>query len=147
MIDMEAPTDKIKNEHSSYSILFFDGVCNLCNASVDFVVSKDRNRKFRYAPLQSETAKKVLGNTSINLENPSSFVLYHQGTILRKSSAALKVAQLLGFPLSLVSVFFIIPKFIRDWVYSVIADNRYKWFGKKETCRLPTESERELFLD
>ena len=131
----------------STTILFFDGHCNLCNNSVDFVITRDKKRVFRFAPLQGETAKDVLGDVNIDLEHPDSFVLSKDNEVYFRSTAALMVARQLGFPWSLMSVFLVVPPFIRDAVYNLIARNRYKWFGRKETCRLPSPEERSLFLD
>ena len=131
----------------STTILFFDGHCNLCNNSVDFVITRDKKRVFRFAPLQGETAKDVLGDVNIDLEHPDSFVLSKDNKVYFRSTAALMVARQLGFPWSLMSVFLVVPPFIRDAVYNLIARNRYKWFGRKETCRLPSPEERSLFLD
>jgi predicted DCC family thiol-disulfide oxidoreductase YuxK len=133
-------------ENQSVAVVYFDGVCNLCNASVDFIIQRDNQRVFRFASLQSESGKKVLEENGFNTSDYDSFILAWQGNVYIKSSAALKVAQLLGLPFSLSNVFWIIPSFIRDSVYSVIARNRYRWFGKKETCRLPTPEERSLFI-
>ncbi len=129
------------------TILFFDGHCNLCNNSVDFVITRDKKRVFRFAPLQGETAKDVLGDVNIDLEHPDSFVLSKDNKVYFRSTAALMVARQLGFPWSLTSLFLVVPPFIRDAVYNLIARNRYKWFGRKETCRLPSPEERSLFLD
>jgi len=129
------------------TILFFDGHCNLCNNSVDFVITRDKKHVFRFAPLQGETAKDVLGDVNIDLEHPDSFVLSKDNEVYFRSTAALMVARQLGFPWSLMSVFLVVPPFIRDAVYNLIARNRYKWFGRKETCRLPSPEERSLFLD
>jgi len=129
------------------TILFFDGHCNLCNNSVDFVITRDKKRVFRFAPLQGETAKDVLGVVNIDLEHPDSFVLSKDNKVYFRSTAALMVARQLGFPWSLTSLFLVVPPFIRDAVYNLIARNRYKWFGRKETCRLPSPEERSLFLD
>jgi len=131
----------------STTILYFDGHCNLCNNSVDFVITRDKKRVFRFAPLQGETAKDVLGVVNIDLEHPDSFVLSKDNKVYFRSTAALMVARQLGFPWSLTSLFLVVPPFIRDAVYNLIARNRYKWFGRKETCRLPSPEERSLFLD
>jgi predicted DCC family thiol-disulfide oxidoreductase YuxK len=135
----------MKNENT-FSVIYFDGVCNLCNASVDFVIKRDKNKKFRYASLQSETGQKILAENKFNKSDYDSFILEHKGNVYIKSTAALQVALNLGFPINLMGIFLIIPSFIRNWVYELIAKNRYKWFGKKETCRLPSPEERALFL-
>lgn len=130
---------------SGHPVIFFDGVCNLCNKTVDFVVRKDTAHIFRFAALQSDFARTIPGLKSINLDNPESFVLYKNGEILQKSDAALAVAKELKRPYSLAYSLRFIPKNIRDDVYDLIARNRYRWFGKKESCRIPTEEERSLF--
>jgi predicted DCC family thiol-disulfide oxidoreductase YuxK len=129
-----------------YSIIYFDGVCNLCNASVDFIIKRDSKKQFRYASLQSEAGQKILADNQFNKDDYDSFILHHKGKTYIKSTAALKVALIIGFPLNLMGIFLIIPPIVRNWVYEWIAANRYKWFGKKETCRLPSKEERALFL-
>lgn len=126
-------------------IVFFDGVCNLCNNTIDFLVKRDTKRIFRYSPLQGKAAKELL---PVNYANDlSGMVYYRMGKIYAKSSAALMIANDLGHIYKLAMVFWIVPRFIRDGVYNWVARNRYKWYGKKETCRLPTSEERLLFLD
>ncbi|MCB9262434.1 MAG: DUF393 domain-containing protein [Flavobacteriales bacterium] len=130
------------------TIVFFDGVCNLCNKTVDFIIRKDRKNQFVFAALQSKTAKKMLAeNPKIHLDSPDSFVLLDNGQLFQKSTAAIKVLSKLGFPFSLFIIFLIFPAFIRNPIYAFIAKNRYKIWGKRETCRIPTEAERLLFLD
>lgn len=130
-----------------YDIVFFDGVCNLCNASVDFIIKHDKKKRFRFASLQSERGQAILKANQFNPNDYDSFILETQGKVYIKSTAALKVVAQLGFPFSLMMIFRIIPPFIRNAVYSWIAKNRYKWFGQKETCRLPSPEERALFLN
>jgi len=126
-------------------ILYFDGVCNLCNSTIDFFISKDSKKKFRYAPLQSNSAKKNLGNRYT--QDLDTVVLSYKGRIYTKSQAILASLVILGLPYSLMGIFFIIPKFLSDLIYKFIAVNRYRFFGQKETCRLATPEEKELFLD
>ncbi len=127
------------------SIVFFDGVCNLCNFSVDFLIRKDTKNKFLFAPLQGETALKLLpSNTSNQLD---SVVYYKNGTIYTHSDAAIQILISLGGVFSFAKVFLVFPSILRDSVYKLIAKKRYKWFGKKETCRLPTAAEKEKFLN
>jgi len=127
------------------NILFFDGVCTLCNSFVDTLMRLDKNKKLRYASLQGNTAKKLLPKDMTT--NINSLVLIHQGELKTRSSASLTTFKVLGGVYSLAYIFILVPKFIRDWVYKLIAKNRYKWFGKQETCRVPTPSERERLLD
>jgi len=105
----------------------------------------DKNKKLRYASLQGNTAKKLLPKDMTT--NINSLVLIHQGELKTRSSASLTTFKVLGGVYSLAYIFILVPKFIRDWVYKLIAKNRYKWFGKQETCRVPTPSERERLLD
>jgi predicted DCC family thiol-disulfide oxidoreductase YuxK len=124
-------------------IVFFDGVCNLCNAFVDFLIR--RNQNLLFAPLQGSTAAKLLPKDKI--ENLPSIVFWSHGNIYIESTAALRILARLGPGYQMITVFMVLPKFIRDQVYRFIARNRYRWFGKKDTCRLPTPAERMRFLD
>jgi predicted DCC family thiol-disulfide oxidoreductase YuxK len=127
------------------TILFFDGYCTLCNASVDFVLRHDKACVLKVASLQGQAAREHLPETL--RESLDSLVLFHNGRIYTESTAALKVAGLLGFPWTLATVFLLVPPFIRNAVYRWVARNRYRWFGKRDTCRLPTAAERARFLD
>lgn len=135
------------SETHSGPIIFFDGVCNLCNSSVDRVIRWDKKSVFRFASLQSKKAEELLQPFNLNLKDPGSIVYYHKGKIRQKSNAVLSILLKLGLPFSLLYVFKITPRFLRNYVYDVIARNRYKWFGVKETCRIPTEEEKALFID
>ncbi len=129
-------------------LILFDGVCNLCNAAIQYVIKHDKNDLFRYAPLQSEIGKAVIVRFNIDMKKTDSILLYSEENGLSvKSSAALKVAKHLGFPRNLMVVFFIVPTFIRNWVYDYIAKNRYQWYGKKEECMIPTPELKAKFLD
>ena len=122
-----------------HSIVLFDGICNLCHNTVRFIYKRDKSDQFRYQSLQSAQAKQALAN--FNYEDElSSFVLIHNNKLYTKSSAALKMAQLLGFPYSLMGLFWVVPKPIRNAVYSFVAANRYKWFGQQnEVCEFSPE--------
>lgn len=130
-------------------LILFDGVCNLCNSSVLFVIKRDKNNVFMFAPLQSNTGKQIIKTFNIDSTKTDSILLYNpkNKSIQSKSTAALKIASNLGFPTSIMSVFLIIPNFIRNWAYHFIAKNRYKWYGKKETCMIPTPELKSKFLD
>lgn len=126
-------------------ILFFDGVCGLCNQAVDFVLKRDRNRIFQFAPLQGETARVLLSPS--DYENLNSMVLWIDGRAYRKSAAAVRILWLLGSGwMVLGTLIWIIPAPLRNIAYSLIARNRYRIFGKKESCRIPTPEERTRFL-
>ncbi len=129
-------------------IIFFDGVCNLCNGFIDYVINRDKNKTIYYATLQSDIAKTQLEEYNISLEKEYTTIYYYANNKLySKSSAILQIfLQLSMFHKIMSRIFWIIPKFIRDAIYGFISKNRYSFFGKKETCRLPTEQERKQFL-
>ena len=129
-------------------LILFDGVCNLCNSSVQYVIKRDKKEIFLFTALQSDVGKKILEHYKIDTSEIDSILLYTPNKgIEYKSTAALKVAVSLGFPENLMGLFFIVPAFIRNWVYDFIAKNRYKWYGKKESCMIPTKSLKSRFLD
>ncbi|NRB60950.1 MAG: thiol-disulfide oxidoreductase DCC family protein [Winogradskyella sp.] len=129
-------------------LILFDGVCNLCNSSVLYVIKRDQNNRFLFAPLESETGQAVIKKFNIDTDAIDSILLYKpkNDKIFFKSTAALQVGKHLGFPLNLASIFFIIPTFIRNWVYDYVAKNRYKWYGKKDACMIPTPELKSKFL-
>lgn len=129
-------------------LILFDGVCNLCNSSVLYVIKRDKKDKFLFAPLQSDTGKEIISNFNIDTQKIDSILLYNpeKHTITYKSSAALHIAKRLGFPLNLMALFMIVPPFIRNWVYDYIAEHRYQWFGKKEVCMIPTPELQSKFM-
>jgi|SRR6185436_84808 len=131
-----------------HGIILFDGICNYCSRWVDLVMENDKKDHFRFATIQSETGQKLLHQKVFPSQNlPDSVILIENGNMFFKSDAGLKIAKKLDFPFSLLYGFIIFPKFIRDRVYDFIANNRYKWFGKKEICRVPvTEEENKKFL-
>ncbi len=128
------------------AIILFDGVCNLCNSSVNLVIRRDKKNYFQFAPLQSDVAKQLLKNQNTPLSKTESMVLLENGKIFFKSSAALRTARHLGGLYPLFYGLIIIPTFIRNAVYDLISRNRYKWFGKRETCMLPTEELKKKFI-
>ncbi|SFD69730.1 Predicted thiol-disulfide oxidoreductase YuxK, DCC family [Algibacter lectus] len=129
-------------------LILFDGVCNLCNSSVQYVIKRDKKEQFLFTALQSDTGKQILNQYKIDTAKIDSILLYTpEKGINYKSTAALKVATSLGFPVNLMAIFFIVPTFIRNWVYDFIAKNRYKWYGKKESCMIPTPELKNRFLD
>lgn len=128
-------------------VLLFDGVCNLCNRSVQFVIKKDKKRIFRFASLQSELGMHVMQQYGLPVSDLNSFLLLENGKLYTKSTAALRLTRKLGGGWPLLYAFMIVPKFIRDGIYSWIARNRYKWFGKRDACWLPTPELKTLFLD
>lgn len=133
---------------SHKKLILFDGVCNLCNSSVQYVIKHDKKNMFMFTALQSEAGQQIIKEYKIDTNKTDSILLYtpEQG-VVSKSTAALKIAYHLGFPQNLMTVFFIIPPFIRNWVYDYIAKNRYKWYGKKESCWIPTPELKSKFLE
>jgi predicted DCC family thiol-disulfide oxidoreductase YuxK len=130
-----------------YYIILFDGVCNLCNNAITFVIKRDPKNRFKYAPLQSDSGEQLVNQYDIDTSTLDSIILIKNNTAYAKSSAALRIAQSLSGVWPLLSVFLILPAFIRNWVYDYVARNRYKWFGKKDTCMIPTPELRSKFLD
>jgi predicted DCC family thiol-disulfide oxidoreductase YuxK len=128
-------------------VILFDGVCNLCNGAVQYVLKHDPNNRFLFASLQSQFGQQVLAAHHLSNTNFKSFILLENGNIYQRSTAALMVTKQLTAPISLLYWCIIVPSFIRDGVYNFIAKNRYKWFGKQETCWLPTPELKERFLD
>ncbi len=132
--------------HQSGPIVLFDGVCNLCNASVQWIITHDRDNVFRFASLQSEFAKQELARRGVSVSLSSVIVLDGE-RLLSHSDAAIAVAGALGLPWSLARGAKIVPRFIRDGVYNWIAKNRYRCFGTRDACMMPTPELRERFLD
>ncbi|SNR34560.1 Predicted thiol-disulfide oxidoreductase YuxK, DCC family [Lutibacter agarilyticus] len=135
--------NNIKNK----SIILFDGVCNLCNASVNFIIKHDKKERFIFASLQSDAAKEILLHFPAKKNKLDSVLLVENNVIYDKSTAALLISSKLSGGFKLVSIFKLIPKFIRDAIYDFIAKNRYAWFGKKETCMLPAPEIKNRFLE
>lgn len=129
-----------------HKIILFDGVCNLCNNTLNFIIRHDKKNLFKFAALQSNIADELLHPFSMEENKLDSIVLLENGRKYTQSSAALRIAKNLSGAYPLLYIFMIIPKFIRDWVYAVISKNRYKWFGKKESCMIPTPELKDKFL-
>jgi predicted DCC family thiol-disulfide oxidoreductase YuxK len=126
-------------------IVFFDGVCGLCNGFVDWLLRKDRRGRLRMAPIQGLTARS-LGISAEGVE-PDSIVFYRKGKMFRESGAAIRlVADLGGFG-KIAIILLAVPGFIRDGVYRYVARNRYRWFGRLDACRIPEPQERRFFLE
>ena len=134
------------NKQLTHSIILFDGVCNLCNGAVNFVIKRDPGNVFKFTPLQEKQGVLLLKKHAIDAQELDSIVLVENKKVYTKSSAALRIARKLSGLWPLFFVLLIIPRFIRDGVYDFIAKNRYKWFGKKEQCIIPTPGLREKFL-
>jgi predicted DCC family thiol-disulfide oxidoreductase YuxK len=131
---------------SESPVIFFDGLCNLCSKAVQFTIERDHKNIFRFASLQSDYAKEKLAPFHIEPTANNSFVLLEDGKVYERSTAALRVAKKLNGFWPLLYGFMIVPRFIRDAVYNYVAKNRYKWFGKEESCWVPTPELKEKFL-
>lgn len=131
----------------AHALVLFDGVCNLCNASVRWILARDREQRFRFAALQSDAAREALAAAHAPPELPDSVVLVAQGRVYVRSDAAIGIARRLGFPWSLAAAALVLPRFARDALYGWIARNRYRWFGKQDACMVPTPALRARFLD
>lgn len=129
------------------AVIFFDGVCNLCNGAVQFVITHDKNEYFKFAALQSDFAQSMLSDLTLEVKRGDSFILVENGRVFEQSTAALRIAKKLGGLWPLLYGFIIVPPLIRNAVYRFIAHNRYKWFGKRESCWIPTPALRNRFLD
>ncbi len=129
-------------------IILFDGICNLCNGSVIFILKREQNPIFKFASIQSEVGAELLNWCGLPSDYSQAVILIDHGKIYLGSTAALKIGQMLKFPWSFLAYAgFIIPKFIRDWVYNQIAIHRYQWFGKRDMCIIPTENLKSRFYD
>ncbi len=129
-------------------IIVFDGVCNLCNSSITQVIERDKNNQYVFASIQGETGKKLIKERDINTDLIDSIILIDPGVAYyTKSTAAIKVIKSFGGIYSLFGVFEYLPESIRDAVYDYIAKNRYKWYGKKNACMIPTPELKDKFLD
>lgn len=127
-------------------VILFDGVCNFCNGAVNFVIKRDKTAQIHFAPLQSEKGRLFARQYGFSDEELKTFIFIEDNKFYTKSTAALKVCRYLGALWPLCYGFIIVPKFIRNAVYDLLAKNRYKWFGKKDTCMIPTPEVRARFI-
>ena len=149
MTENPDPTEAAAPPTHDGPILLFDGVCNLCDATVQFIIDHDARSQFRFAALQSQAARDLLAkhNAPAPEDLPDSVVLLDEAGVHLRSDAALRTVRRLRFPYPLLFLFVLIPRFLRDPAYEWIARNRYRWFGRQTVCRIPTSEERALFLD
>ena len=135
-------------DNNNYTaVILFDGVCNFCNSSVHFIIKHDTKKHFRFAAIQSEFGKRSLKKYNINSSKTDSIILIENQKAIIKSTAALRIALRLNKLYPLLYICILVPYFVRNWVYDFIARNRYKWFGKKEVCMIPSQEIRALFID
>tara|TARA_R110002073_G_scaffold4213_2_gene28015 strand:- start:1454 stop:1864 length:411 start_codon:yes stop_codon:yes gene_type:complete len=134
------------NPSQNKPIILFDGVCNLCNTSIQLIIKKDLKEQFLFAPLQSDAGQRILLHNKLENLDFGTIILLENNKIYDKSTAALRITRRLSGGYPLLYAFVIVPKFIRDAVYKTIANNRHKWFGKQAQCMVPTASIKERFL-
>jgi predicted DCC family thiol-disulfide oxidoreductase YuxK len=130
-----------------HPIILFDGVCNFCNGAIYFVLKQDKKGIFKFAPLQSEAGQRLLQHYNLSMKEFDSFILIDKGKVYKKSAASLRVMNKLPWYWKEAQILRMIPTAFRDAIYDFIAKNRYKWFGKKEQCMVPTPELRSRFLN
>ena len=126
-------------------IVFFDGVCNLCQGSIRYLIKHDKKGVIKFASLQGNYAKDFVNETEI--QSMQSILFFDGKMLYKKSTAVLKLSSLLGGWHQLLLLGYILPRFVRDWLYNIVAKNRYRWFGKKDQCMLPSKGFENRFLD
>ena len=129
-----------------YPVILFDGFCYLCNSTVNFIIRHDKKKIFLFSTLQSEFSSKILKQFSIPQKEFDTVILLFESTVYLRSEAFFEITKILGFPWSVIKVFKIIPGKLRDSIYSLISDHRYRWFGKREKCMIPAESFKSRFM-
>ena len=131
---------------SAKPLLVFDGECRLCNWAVNFILEKDRKGLFLFSPYQSEVGRKILTRFRLSPLQVKTVYLLESGRLYSKSTAFFRIVRKLSFPWNLLYVLILIPRPLRDCVYNFVATNRFRWFGEKNSCRLPDEKEKERFI-
>lgn len=136
----------MENIDNTDNIVLFDGYCILCNRSVDFLLKRDKKKKLKFALLPSAGTPSLLPDGITGPVQPETIIFLQKGRIYTKSTAVLKIMAQLKCPYPLLAVFLIIPVKLRDWVYDLIAKNRYRWFGRRNSCRVPDEDTKDRFI-
>ena len=136
-----------KHLTSGAPVVVFDGVCNLCSASVQFIVRHDARGRFRFASAQSAAGREMLREAGLDPDDPASFMLLADGRTWLRSDAALEVARGLAWPWRMLGALRVVPRFVRDPVYDSIARHRYRWFGKRDQCMLPDAGLKARFIE
>jgi len=128
-------------------VILFDGVCNLCNGSVNWIIRHDKQNQFKFSSLQSEYGQNKVKELLLQENYMNTVILEDNGKIYLRSEAVIQVLKQLGGIYSISQLFYLVPTFIRDFFYKIVASNRYKWFGKKESCLIPTTELKSKFLE
>jgi predicted DCC family thiol-disulfide oxidoreductase YuxK len=129
-----------------HPIILFDGVCNFCNGAINFILRQDKSGVFRFAALQSPAGQQLLQQYHLPTQSFDSFILIENGRVYKSSTAGIKLYNRLPWYWKWTQVFWIVPRFLRDAIYNTIARNRYKWFGRKDQCMVPTPEQKSRFL-
>jgi predicted DCC family thiol-disulfide oxidoreductase YuxK len=137
----------LSEKYKDHNIVFFDGVCNFCNSTVDKIWANNKKRDIYYSSLQSNFARQFLSEAGISSTDLDTVIFFTRQKFYTRSAAILQISRHLGGVYRILPVFFIIPAFLRDSIYKWFSRNRYRFFGKKETCRIPTAEEKVYFLD
>lgn len=132
--------------HQHRAIILFDGICNLCHGTVRFIIRRDRNAYFKFASLQSTPGEHLARSFNVDAGLLESMVLIENGQLYRKSTAALRIANKLGFPWLLMYALILVPVPIRDWVYDFVGRRRYQWFGRQALCLVSAPDAEDRFL-
>ncbi|WP_321515506.1 thiol-disulfide oxidoreductase DCC family protein [Marinifilum fragile] len=134
-----------KNINNSNPIVLFDGVCNFCNTTVRFVLAYNRAENIQFSPLQSDFAKQLLAQHNLSSDDMNTVVFIEDNKAYTRSTAAFHISKHLIYPWKAIYYFKFVPKSITDWIYDLIAKNRYSWFGKKNQCMVPKPEWKERF--
>jgi len=140
-------TERPITDSDEHPVLLFDGTCNLCNGTIQFLIPRDPDAKLRFAPLQSALGTAVQAATGLSTDDLETVVLVENGKAYTKSDAAIRVAEHLGGIYRLLSLGRVVPRGLRDRLYDVVAANRYDWFGKKDQCMIPDDDVSDRFIE
>jgi predicted DCC family thiol-disulfide oxidoreductase YuxK len=140
------PQNNLQKDDTLFApVVLFDGVCKLCNGSVNFILRRDRKGRLKLAPLQSDYGRQVIASHAMKSNSRDSILLQEGARLSEKSTAIIRISKYLDGLWPLCMILLIIPRFIRDFVYDIVAKNRYHWFGKYDTCRLPNPEYEDRF--
>jgi predicted DCC family thiol-disulfide oxidoreductase YuxK len=134
------------NTEAPHAVVLFDGVCNLCNGFVAFVIPRDPRGRIRFAALQSDAARRLMAQTGVTAGGADSIVLVEGQRAFVRSDAALRIARHLRFPWPILYGLVVVPRPLRDWIYDIVARNRFRWFGRRDVCMLPGPDTKDRFL-
>ena len=128
------------------NLILFDGLCNLCSRTVQFIIRNDRLAIYKFASIQSEIGQNIYRHHGLNPDDAQTFLLLSKGKVFLRSDAAIEMVRQFGGIWRLASLFKVLPRWFRDWLYSILARNRYRWFGRREHCIVPTDEIKGRFL-